>query len=274
MHLLNDKERVFILKFIDLNELNLNKKRLKFLKNQKLRVYAIKFLPTLFVALFSGSFLIPLILGLVWWFVSTMIFDHRYITEFSPTIRMWFGVPGAGKTTMAAYLTNQSIKGGYNVLSNVELKGAYKLEVDDLGKYDTSFNGDGAHVIIDEGSLTLDNRNYKNFAQTTKPLYFALHRHLNNRVDVFSQGYDIDKRVRDRIGSNGMFYLQKIGIPYFIMYRRINKILFIKKEDKQIIDGFEFKGLPRFLFTPPLWKCFDTEDTSLCPKEQKEWEKW
>ena len=262
------------IKFIDLAVFNLDKLRVKVSKRSTLLLYFIKFYPSILLTLFTQNILLGLIFGFIWWFITTMFLDHRYITEFSPTIRVWFGVPGSGKTTMASYITKHSLKNGYAVLSNVEIQGAFKLDIDDLGKYDTSFNGDGAHVVIDEGSLAFDNRNFKSFAQTTKPLYFALHRHLNNRVDVFSQGYDLDKRIRDRIGPNGMFYLQKIRLPYFVMYRRISKVLFIRKEDKQIIDGFEFKGLPRFVFTPPLWKMFDTEDLSLCPKEQKEWEKW
>lgn len=261
------------IKFIDSNILNLDKKRDKIYKHSKRNLLMLKYLP-IFIGFFAFNFLVWLLFAVLWWLIITMFFDHRFITEFSPTIRVWFGVPGSGKTTMASYVTKHSLKNGYNVLSNVEIQGAYKLDIDDLGKYDTSFNGDGAHIVIDEASINFDNRNFKSFANSTKPLYFSLHRHMNNRVDVFSQGYDIDKRIRDRIGNNGMFHLRKLGIPYFIMYRRINKILFIKKEDKQLIDGFEFKGLPRFVFTPPLWKMFDTVDDSLCPKVNKVWEKW
>ncbi len=58
------------------------------------------------------------------------------------------------------------------------------------------------------------------------------------------------------------------------MYRRIGKVFFIKKEDKQFIDGFKYSGLPRILYTKSVWNSFDTLDMSLCPKLQKEWKEW
>lgn len=239
-----------------------------------LKLYLLKYLPIPIILLIMGVSLWSIALSALWWVIITMFFDHRVITDFSPTIRIWFGVPGAGKTSMAAYLTKNSIKLGYRVLSNVEIKGAYKLEPDDLGRFDMSFGGDGAHIVYDEGSMDFDNRNFKSFAQSDKPKYFALHRHMNNRVDVFSQGYDIDKRIRDRASSAGLFHLRKIPLKGFVSYRRIKKVLFIKKDDKQMIDGFEFVGLPRFVYTKPVWDSFDTLDMSMCPTAQKKWVEW
>lgn len=252
---------------------NLNKIRRRAVRSYALRVQLFKYIPCFFLFAGLGGFK-GLISAAAYWVIYTMIFDHRIIKCFKPSINIWFGVPGSGKTSMAAWLTKASSDLGYIVLSNVEIKGAYKLEPEDLGKYDMSFGGAGCHVIYDEGSLDFDNRQHKSFANSTKPLYFALHRHMNNRVDVFSQGYDIDKRIRDRAGSNGLFYLKRFPIPGIIMYRRISKVLFIKKDDKQMIDGFEFKGLPRFCWTRSVWKSFDTLDMSMCPKEQKVWSKW
>lgn len=261
-------------KIIDSIKLHLNSNRAKALKLAHIKLYMLKYCPLIVFLCLNLNFFLKLVLCALWWLMITMFFDHRVITDFKPTIRIWFGVPGSGKTSMAAYLTKQSIKLGYNVLSNVEINGAYKLDSEDLGKYDMSFDGDGCHVVYDEGSLDFDNRNFKNFARSDKPMYFALHRHMNNRVDVFSQGYDIDKRIRDRAGSAGLFHLRKIGLPGFVSYRRVKKVLFIKKDDKQMIDGFEFAGLPRFVYTRSVWNSFDTLDMSLCPTEQKEWVKW
>lgn len=261
-------------KIIDSVKQHLNGKRSNAKTIAHIKLYALKYVPlTVFLCL-NLNFFLKLILCALWWVVITMFFDHRVITDFTPTIRIWFGVPGAGKTSMAAYLTRSSRKLGYKVLSNVEIKGAYRLDPEDLGKYDMSFDGDGCHVIYDEGSIDFDNRNFKSFAQSDKPMYFALHRHMNNRVDVFSQGYDIDKRIRDRAGFAGLFHLRKIGIKGFVSYRRIKKVLFIKKDDKQMIDGFEFAGLPRFVYTRSVWDSFDTLDMSLCPTLKKSWKDW
>ncbi len=259
--------------FSDSSEERLYNRRAKADTIYRLKIYSLKYLPCLLFFSFGG--LIGIVLALLWWVLATVFFDHRVIADFRPTINVWFGVPGSGKTSVAAWLTKHSLAAGYTVLSNVSIKGAYQLEEEDLGKYDMSFNGCGAHVIYDEATINgMDNRQHKSFATSTKPLYFSLHRHMQNRVDVFSQGYDIDKRIRDRAGSSGLFYLKRFPIPGFCFYKQIKKVLFIKKEDKQMIDGFEFRGLPRIVYTKSVWNSFDTLDMSLCPKAQKEWKLW
>ena len=163
---------------------------------------------------------------------------------------------------------------GYRVLSNVRIDNTYILNREDLGRYDTSFDDEGAHVIYDEASIDFDNRNFKKFAGSEAAQYFALHRHQINRVDVFSQGYDVDKRIRDRAGENGLFLLRKCGLKGFVTYKRIRKFADIDKETHQFIDGVMFRGLPRILCVAPAWKYFDTLDKSLCPKLKKEWHLW
>lgn len=261
--------------FIDSVKLHLSQKRVNAEKSANLKLYLLKYAPIVLMYLFMNGGLGKVLLMLVWWLVITIFCDHRDITSTAPTIRIWFGVPGSGKTSIAAWLTRESIKRHYKVLSNVEIKGAYKLNENDLGNYDMSFDGDGCHVIYDEATVNgLDNRDFKDFAKSKKPEYFSLHRHMNNRVDVFSQSYDVDLKVKGRAGSRGLFYLKRTAIPGFIMYRRIQKIFFIRKEDKQFVDGFKFVGLPRVCYTRSVWNSFDTLDKSLCPTAQKNWELW
>lgn len=263
-------------KIIDSIKYHLSQKRKKSDLKTHLGVYSTKYIPILFILfVFNLNLLVKLFVVALWWFFVTIFFDHRDISLFSPTIRIWFGVPGSGKTSVGAWIAQKSIKHHYKVLSNVEIKGTYKLQEEDLGKYDMSFDGDGCHVIYDEATINgLDNRHFKDFANSTKPRYFSIHRHMNNRVDVFSQDYDIDLKVKGRAGQRGIFHLSRLPIKGFVMYRRIKKIFFIKKEDKQFVDGFEYVGLPRICFTRSVWKCFDTLDMSLCPKDKKEWELW
>lgn len=245
----------------------------KFNRKYFLKVYAVKYVPVLF-SLMSNFGIANIIASVIWWLFVTVFYDHRIVTGFKPVIRIWFGVPGAGKTTMGAWLARQSIKQGVHVLSNVEIKDTYRLNPDDLGTVDMSFQDHGAHVIYDEGSIDFDNRNHSQFAKTNKPAYFALHRHMSNAVDVFSQGYDIDKRIRDRACAAGLFQLGRFPVKGFIFIRQIKKVLFIKKDDKQMIDGFEYRGLPRIIYARSVWDSFNTLDKSLCPKAQKEWVKW
>lgn len=261
--------------FIDTIKEHLENKRKKADKIILLKIYALKYIPIFFIFILNFNFLIKCLLIVSWWIGVTIFYDHRELKIFNPIIRIWFGVPGSGKTTMASWISKQSMRNGYRVLSNVSIKGAFKLDEEDLGKYDMSFGGEGCHTIIDEALVKgLYNRHFKEFSKSDKPLYFSEHRHMNNMVDVFSQGYDIDLNVKQRAGSRGLFHLQKIGLKGFVMYRRIKKVLFIKKDDKQMIDGFEYAGLPRIVYTKSVWHMFDTKDMTDCPKLQKVWELW
>lgn len=244
-------------------------------KKYTLKVYAIKYIPIIFLLNINLNLLFKLLFIVLWWVVATVFFDHRIIRNFNPVIRIWFGVPGSGKTSIAAWLSRESIKNHYRVLSNVQIKGTYKLDEADLGNVDMSFDDEGCHVIYDEATINgLDNRGFKQFSKTNKPLYFSIHRHMNNMVDVFSQGYDIDLKIKDRAGEKGLFHLSKFPIKGFVQYRRIGKIFFIKKDDKQFIDGFKYAGLPRICYVKSVWNDFDTIDKSMCPTVQKEWELW
>jgi len=103
-------------------------------------------------------------------------------------LNVYFGVPGSGKTTFAAYLTRWALhenalirfcrkhenpvtrvllnshflKRRIDVYSNVPITGAYVLNArEDIGKYMI----EDAKVIIDEAGIEYNNRNYKSFPQ-------------------------------------------------------------------------------------------------------------
>lgn len=261
--------------FVDSIKQHLDFKRKKADRITLFKIYAFKYIPIIVLFILNFNLLIKLFLIFVWWCVVTIFYDHRDINIFNPIIRIWFGVPGSGKTTMASWIARESMRHHYKVLSNFALKGAYRLDDDDLGKYDMSFDGQGCHTIIDEALVKgLYNRQYKEFAKSGKPLYFSEHRHMDNMVDIFSQGYDIDLNVKQRAGTRGLFHLTRLPIKGYVMYRRIKKVLYIKKDDKQMIDGFEYSGLPRICRVKSVWHMFDSKDITDCPKLQKKWELW
>lgn len=261
------------IQFLEARTVDLHRfrKRQHFFRHFKAKL--IKWSPILLLFLFGSSLVWKIIVPALWWLFATVFIDYQKIFDFRPVINVWFGIPGAGKTSMAALLTKHSSRGFYKVLSNVPIRGAYKLDNEDLGNYDMSFNDEGAHVIIDEAVDGFDSRNYKDFAKSNKPKYFATHRHQTNRVDVFSQAYDIDKRIRDRAGSSNLFYLRR-GPKGYVIIRFISKVFFIEKEERQFVDGFKYRGLPRIVRSKAVWKSFDTLDKSLIPAAQKEWELW
>lgn len=203
------------------------------------------------------------------WYIRHLYSDRAFRKK-NDVIRMWFGVPGSGKTTMAAFITKLRKKKNIPVYSNVEISDNYILDpLADLGVYSMYNGGEGGTVILDEASIDgFDCRDYKTLPETAKK-FFALHRHECCEVHVFSQAIDIDKKIRDRAVC--CYYLQRSIIPWHVSYRRIKKVITIN-EEKQMLDGFEFVPFSHHLvFSRPLWKMFDTLDRSLCPTKQKNW---
>lgn len=166
---------------------------------------------------------------------------------------IYFGVPGSGKTTFAAYLAKKRLKKGGKVLSNVNIKGTYEVEKSDIGHYMIK----DCLLLIDEAGVDYNNRNYKKF--TDDEVYFyKYHRHYNVDIAIFSQGYDdMDKKLRTLATK---YYIVKRSIfPGFITRKLINKRLGIDKNTKQIIDEYGFAILgTKWIYCPKLWKMFNS----------------
>lgn len=201
-----------------------------------------------------------------------MKFDIKKVFKRKPKIdhilSIYFGVPGAGKTTFAAWLAKKDLKRNGKVWSNVPITGTYKLEPKtDIGTYMIC---DG-RVIIDEAGIEYNNRDFKEFSR--KQLYFyKYHRHYELAVDVFSQGFDdMDKKIRTL--AQRLYVVKKSLIPYFVYRVRIAKKVGINEVSKDIIDEYTFVPFSRrYIFCPPLWKLFNTISRETFP--DKEWEKW
>lgn len=211
-------------------------------------------------------------------------------------LNVYFGVPGSGKTTYAAYLARQCqresivirlcrrfpcrlsrrILAGKNwkrsipVWSNVPIAGTYKLNArEDIGVYDIS----GGKMIIDEAGVEFNNRDYKAFPKPAIK-FFKYHRHCKVSVDVFSQSFeDMDVTLR-RLAQN--FYVVKRSlIPYMVVIKRITRKVGIDDNTHQITDCYSF-GFPildtKRIWCPPLWRMFDSYEFD--PLPQKQWEKW
>lgn len=108
----------------------------------------------------------------------------------------YFGLPGAGKTTLIARTVIKSSKKYNHIYCNVPMNDApdnfVLIQNSWIGKYDIS---DGL-LIIDEASLFADNRDYKNFTKALTS-YFMLIRHYKVDVMLFAQSYNaMDKKLR------------------------------------------------------------------------------
>lgn len=223
-------------------------------------------------------------------------FQNAYNPKHPLQLNVYFGVPGSGKTTFAAYLAKQAQKESIviklcrrfpcrftnwilngkhwkrkmNVYSNVPISGTYRVDArKDIGEY---LIEDGK-LIIDEAGVEFNSRKYKSFPD--KAIYwFKFHRHYGVSVDVFSQSHeDMDVTLR-RLAQN-FYVVKKSLVPFCICIRRIRRKVGIDTNTHQIVDAYSF-GVPildtRRIFSPPLWKMFNTYEHEELP--QKDWKLW
>ena len=166
---------------------------------------------------------------------------------------VYFGVPGSGKTTIAADLTRKALKRKRRVLSNVNIKGAYEVEKSDIGHYMIN----DCLLLLDEAGVDYNNRNFKKFSDE-EVYFFKYHRHYNVDIAIFSQGYDdMDKKLRTL--ATRYYIVKRSILPGFITRKLIIKRLGIDKNTKQIIDEYAFAFLGTdWIYCPKLWKMFNS----------------
>ena len=124
---------------------------------------------------------------------------------------------------------------------------------------------------FDEAGIEYNNRDFKDFSK--KSLYFyKYHRHYQLAIDVFSQGFDdMDKKIRTL--AQKLYVVKKGLLPWFIHRRQIKKRVGINDMSKEIIDEYYFvPWSTKIIFSPPLWKMFNTISREEYP--QKQWKKW
>lgn len=179
-------------------------------------------------------------------------------------LSLYFGIPGAGKTTMAAYLARKDLKKGRAVYSNVPITGTLQVEKSDIGR---NMIADG-RLIVDEAGLAYDNRK---MSMTDDEVYFyKYHRHYQMDVDFFSQGLDVDIKIRKL--ARHIYLIRQSVLPFFVERKEIGRRVGIDDMTHQIIDEYFFKPGFKLIFSPPLWKLFNTYSRRQLP--DKAWEKW
>lgn len=184
-------------------------------------------------------------------------------------ISLYFGLPGAGKTTVMAYLAKKAVKSKRyeNVYSNVplQIKGVTFIDNDCIGKYQL----EKGIILIDEAIIFADARRYKDFDKD-KVKYFMLHRHYKVDICLFSQQWDgIDRKIRcitDRV-----YYVYKtklLGKLFTYFYRIPYDIIIPDRKDGsdklgEIVQGYiqppwYVKLFKTRVFRPFYYKYFDS----------------
>ena len=181
----------------------------------------------------------------------------------------YFGLPGSGKSTMLARYYKKYGKKYHRVYSTHSIKGCYKLDFKDLGKYDFS----NSLILLDEISLDADNRDYKSFTNDLKK-FFILHRHYACDIVWCSQYFDgVDKKIRGL--TSELYYMRKLFC--FTVTMKIKKILHVDNEKQCIQEGEKLPSLlgllfggMHFIYRPLYYKYFDSFEKILLPKYQSE----
>lgn len=145
-------------------------------------------------------------LVLLWHFITL-----KYLNPYK--LYFVFGKKGSGKSTLLTKLAFQYLTSGKDVFSTEDLTFTWKnneystilFEPKKIYTYDFP---PGSIILIDEVSLIWDNRNFKNMDPKVVE-WFRYQRHHKCIVYLFSQSFDIDKKLRDL--SDDMYLVTKIG---------------------------------------------------------------
>lgn len=195
------------------------------------------------------------------------------------SVSLYFGLPGAGKTTLMAYMALKGVKSKRyrNVYGNVHMaiNGYTYIDNDCIGIYDLS----DCMLLIDEATLFADSRRYKDFSME-KLEYFLEHRHFNADILLFTQQWDgVDRKIR--VITDRVYYVYKgflLGhwvstyyrIPYGIIIPDAHKKNSGEKLG-EIIQGYCKPNIIVRLFAPKLfrpkyYKYFDSWERKTLPK--------
>lgn len=194
----------------------------------------------------------------------------------SHVMNIYFGVPGSGKTTFAAWLADQAAKQSkvadfgfwlmynwpfYNsrfrfmrhnwlsqwifdhfrvacsCWSNVPITGTRKYEKEDLG---VKWMADG-RMLIDEAGVDFNNRHFKSLSPDAI-YFFKYHRHYQLEIDVISQSHE-DMDVTLRRLAYCFYVVRKSAIPGFVCIKTIRRRIGIDENTHQIVDQY-YWGTP------------------------------
>lgn len=166
-------------------------------------------------------------------------------------ITVFFGSPGAGKTTLACREIAKSQKRYNATFANFGCKCATVDDISLEGLGTWTFPP-GSYIAIDEAGIEYNNRKFKTLDQNTIK-WFKLHRHYRCDVSVWSQSWD-DMDITIRRLADRLYYVRKIG-P-FTMVRRVYKRVTVDKQTEQIIDGYRMVNILWLLFKPLYYLSF------------------
>ncbi len=185
-------------------------------------------------------FLIYFSLFLMVFFVIYDKLTKKYVNPYK--LIMIFGKKGSGKTTTLTSIAIKNLKKGVKVYSTVKIPSTYYFDVSQIGKM--TFEPDSV-VLIDEVGMIWDNRDFGNFKPNVRD-FFKLQRQYKLTIYLFSQCFDIDKKLRDL--TDEMYLLTNV-MRVFSVQRRIIKRITISNASENgsgtssLVDEYKFDWL-------------------------------
>jgi len=119
------------------------------------------------------------------------LLTRRYLNPYKLT--MVFGKKGSGKSTLMVRMAYEYLSKGWTVFCTEKLDGCVHIDYNDIGFKQIP---PCSLLLVDEVGMIWDNRNYKSFKPEVRD-WFKLQRHYKVKVVLFSQTFDIDKKLRD-----------------------------------------------------------------------------
>lgn len=186
--------------------------------------------------------------------------------KLSPSqLSIYYGAPGSGKSTYAAWLASVYRRSNIPVYSNVPIDGCLQIDRTTLGTYQVV---DGL-VIWDEAGIDWNNRNTNSFSRSSGEQHilewFKKHRHEGCEVVVFSQGFDdMDKKIRTL--ATNLYLVRRSLIPGCIVRKTIRKRPGIDEythKPDDLYDFVRFSG--KRIWARSVWGSFDSFDRMQLP---------
>lgn len=215
-----------------------------------------------------------LIFKICFWLIFSLLIWHfatrRYINPYK--LYMVVGKKGSGKTTMLTRLAYDHLRKGWNVYSTEYIPGCYHLAYTDIGKFNIP---SGSVLLVDEVGMVWDARKYKDFPDHLRD-WFKYQRHEGVKVYLFSQTFDVDKKIRDLTDA---MYLVTNKLRVFAYAKRIIKVPDLVKPSAEgparLDDVLKFDSLlwfwcgsRMFTFIPRYAKLFNSHERLGLPEKE------
>lgn len=165
-----------------------------------------------------------LVLKIMFFFVLLLAVFHlltkKYVNPYRLT--MVFGKKGSGKSTLMVRLAYKYLQRGWTVYCTDRLDGCHYIQYEDIGYCNIPPE---SVLLVDEAGMVWDNRAFKKFPTEVRD-WFKLQRHYRVKVILFSQTFDIDKKIRDLTDD---MYLVTNVLRVFSWAKRIRRRTILTK---------------------------------------------